>query len=60
MSNEERTRVEVEEHANAVFGRLAANPRRRRRQRERAPRAEAPQADWFSGIEAALPKGDRD
>lgn len=61
MNDKDANQNEVEQHAAAAFGRIASNPRfRRRRQSPRSRKAGPVKPDWFSGVEAALPKGDRD
>lgn len=58
--------AEVDQFAGNVFARMAAAgtrsrtfPRHARRARTVTPKP-ATQQQWFSGVEAALPNGDRD
>jgi len=62
MTTDAQKTAEVTEHANHVFGRMRANPRQRKVRRKRVTNylKPKPAKDWFSGVEAALPPGDRD
>lgn len=62
MSNDNAS--EVEAHANKVFARIAGKTRQRRPRKPvrmfRTTPPSKPVAAWLSGIEAALPNGDKD
>ena len=48
---------EAVSHAEAVFGRIREAGLRNKRRREPRPKPVPKEKQWFSGVDAALPKG---